>query len=1043
MPFDLVTSFDPEYCPSTITKWRSTRTGLQIVLIEQERPIVEGYFAVATEIADDSGCPHTLEHLIFMGSKKHPYKGLLDTLGNRAFSNTNAWTATDSTVYTLSTAGWEGFRLLLPVYLDHLINPTLTDSACYTEVYHVDGEGNEKGVVFSEMQGVENEAETIAVLRSHKIMYPESSGYSSETGGLMGALRVLTSQRIREFYYSLYRPDNLCLILVGTVDKDELLDTVSKFDDELPSLDLANPKPRPFVDSPKAPHLTSNVIDTIDFPDKDESSGHILLSFFGPSILDFVTNTALHCLMMYLTDSDISLLRRKIVEIENPLSTELEVYTDDYIETGLNIWLHNVPTEELGNVEKRVFEILKEHIDKSEFNLEQIRDVVERERLQYILSAERYPSTLANLAIEDFVYGTKDGKTLNAAKTLQEFDTILKYETADWEKLMQTWFLYNPHAAILAKPSASLAKQLRVDGKERLQKRREELGEAGLANLTKRLKEAQDENERKIPNELLSSFPAPDPAKVKFIESVTAKAGLALSGASKPDNEIQSVLDADGAASLPLYVHYEHVKSNFVSVTLALSTAAIPEDILPYLFILLSNFYATPIVLDDGTVVPYEEVVKELKKDTIVESYHIGFDGEFYELVTIELQVVPKNYQKAIDWFKKLIWNSKFDPQRLQIVIEKTLMGMSEEKRDGSYMVNSASRRLLLNKRSARRALEVLEMESLLKRLCEVVKKDPSDLVSKLEQVRTTLFTPENVRIVISADIKQLSGPVSSWTTFLPSSVISASSLMPIPRTFNNANDEGRKLGGKAYLLPVPATESSYATLLTNGPTDFKHPDIPALAVAVSYLEAVEGPFWRGIRGNGLAYGAGVLRSIEVGNIGFRVYRAADAPVAIARAKEIVESYATGATAFEPLLIDGAISIIVSAMAEADNSYYSAASRKFLQEVLKDLGPNANQNYLASVRAVKAEAMQAAVMQFLMPIFSVETSHVFIACNPSKLESTTDAFEKLGYEVLTDPFGYLGEEEEDEGGESGSEGSYDDSNEDEDESGSDTDEDGE
>ncbi|KAK9368898.1 Metalloenzyme, LuxS/M16 peptidase-like protein [Lipomyces kononenkoae] len=1005
--FQPLTSFTPDYCPSEVHKWRSTRTGLQVVLIEQERPIVEGYFAVATEIEDDSGCPHTLEHLIFMGSKKYPYKGLLDTLGNRAFSNTNAWTATDSTVYTLTTAGWEGFRLLLPVYLDHLINPTLTDSACYTEVYHVDGEGNEKGVVFSEMQGVENEAETIATLRSKKIMYPEKCGYSSETGGLMGALRVLTADRIRQFYHGLYRPDNLCLIIVGTVDKDELLETVSKFDESLPALPPTANK-RPFVDSTPTPRLPKTVIDMVEFPDKDESSGHVLLSFLGPPNLDFLANTALHCLLMYLTDSDVSLLRRKIVEIENPLSTELEVYTDDFIETGLNVWLHNVPTEQLEKVEIKVFEILREHVEKSEFDLQQMRDVIERERLQYVLQAERYSSTLANLAIEDFLYGKINGESLAQAKHLSEYETILQYGVHEWECLIEKWLLNNPHVAVLARPSAALAKQLRKGANLRLKHRREELGEKGLERLAKQLQLAQEENEKKIPDNLLSTFPAPDPAKVNFISSVTAKAGLALNG-SDPKSEIQDILDQDSAKGLPLYVHFEHVKSNFVSISLLLSSAVIPQDLLPYLFILLGNFYSTPIVLDDGTTLDYEEVVKQLKKDTIANNYYIGFDGEFEEMISFELQAVPENYGKAVEWFKRLIWNSKFDPQRLQIVIEKALMGLSESKRSGSYIVSSATKRLLLTSRSARRSLDELEMESLLLQLSKDVKVDPKPLIANLEQLRSLLFTPENFRVIISADVKQMAKPVSSWNAFSSRTPINptAKSLVAVSRSYVNRNEEGAHLGGKVYLLPVPSTESSYATLLANGPTDFKHPDIPALAVAATYLEAVEGPFWRGIRGNGLAYGASVLRFIEGGNTGFRIYRAADAPIAIQKAKEIVESYTSGAADFEPLLIDSAISIIVSAIAEADNNYYAAASRKFLQEVLKGLGENANQAFLSSVRKVTADGMRHALKEFLVPIFKVETGHVFIACNPVKVAGMKEVFEKDGYEVIVDPFDAL------------------------------------
>jgi Zn-dependent M16 (insulinase) family peptidase len=72
-----------------------------------------------------------------MGSRKYPFKGVLDKLSTRAYS--------DETVYTLTTAGWEGFAQILPIYLDHLVVPTLTDEGCYTEVHHIDGTGHDAG----------------------------------------------------------------------------------------------------------------------------------------------------------------------------------------------------------------------------------------------------------------------------------------------------------------------------------------------------------------------------------------------------------------------------------------------------------------------------------------------------------------------------------------------------------------------------------------------------------------------------------------------------------------------------------------------------------------------------------------------------------------------------------------------------------------------------------------------------------------------------------------------------------------------------------
>lgn len=87
------------------------------------------------KIRSDDGLPHTLEHLIFLGSESYPYKGVLDDIANRCLARgTNAWTDVDHTAYTLETAGSEGFISMLPIYLDHILFPLLTDAGFLTEV---------------------------------------------------------------------------------------------------------------------------------------------------------------------------------------------------------------------------------------------------------------------------------------------------------------------------------------------------------------------------------------------------------------------------------------------------------------------------------------------------------------------------------------------------------------------------------------------------------------------------------------------------------------------------------------------------------------------------------------------------------------------------------------------------------------------------------------------------------------------------------------------------------------------------------------------
>ena len=52
----------------------------------------------------------------------------------------------------MTCAGSEGFLNMLHVYLDHILFPTLTEAGFVTEVHHINGEGQNAGVVYCEMQ---------------------------------------------------------------------------------------------------------------------------------------------------------------------------------------------------------------------------------------------------------------------------------------------------------------------------------------------------------------------------------------------------------------------------------------------------------------------------------------------------------------------------------------------------------------------------------------------------------------------------------------------------------------------------------------------------------------------------------------------------------------------------------------------------------------------------------------------------------------------------------------------------------------------------
>jgi Zn-dependent M16 (insulinase) family peptidase len=105
-------------------------SNFRIIFINVPGPLVTLSIVVPTVSEDDRGLAHTLEHLIFTGSKtleiiniSHP-RGYLDTLATRSLSTgTNAYTSLDHTCYEIATAGFEGMLNIFPVFLEHGLNP--------------------------------------------------------------------------------------------------------------------------------------------------------------------------------------------------------------------------------------------------------------------------------------------------------------------------------------------------------------------------------------------------------------------------------------------------------------------------------------------------------------------------------------------------------------------------------------------------------------------------------------------------------------------------------------------------------------------------------------------------------------------------------------------------------------------------------------------------------------------------------------------------------------------------------------------------------
>ncbi|KAI6248588.1 hypothetical protein HI914_03333 [Erysiphe necator] len=987
--------FSTDYSPVAISRYVSERTGMHVVIVDKKGPKVNGYFVLATEIFDDSGSPHTLEHLVFMGSKNYKYKGLLDKLASRAYSNTNAWTATDHTAYTLDTTGWDGFSQILPVYLEHVILPTLTDEACYTEVHHVDGKGNDAGVVYSEMQAIQNTSSEIMDLRSRRLLYPENVGFRYETGGLMENLRILTPERIRSFHKEMYQPKNLCLVLVGEVDQVHLLEILDNFEESILS-DIIPPEKkfkRPWIESAQPPPIKETIIETVSFPEEDESSGEVTIALFGPDYGDEISFAAIDLILTYLVGSSASTIQNVIVEKERLVSS-ITYNMDSRPNTVIWFVANGVATEKLALVEKRIFELIKE-VYSNPLNMKYLLECIRREKRQVKFQAENCSDFFALIAIDDFLFGKRDGSNFEKIKSLYLYDILEKWGEDDWRSLLKKWLLDAPHVSILGTPSKAMVDEIKSREEARIEARKKELGPTGLKELDEKLKAAIAKNDTEIPTTLLEKFPVPDTESINFIKSLTARSGLAKN-LGVPNNRVQKIIDS--THNVPLFIQFEHAPTNFVHLTLLLGTAGVETNFLPLLPLFFENFFNTPI-MKHGKKVEFEDVVKNLEQDTI--SYNIsGGESVLYdEGIAISFKIEPEKYSTAIEWIHTLIFDSVFDETRLSATIARILAGLPELKRDGNRMANSVDSIIHLNSKSSVKARNTLVKAVYMKRLKKLFHQEPKKVISSLENLRNSIFVFNNMRVLVIADIDKLISPIEPWKLLVDKLKDVDNPLLPIINISERLNEDGKNPGNYGVVIvPMSNIDSSYCLASTKGPKSFTDPILPALCVAISFLETVEGPLWTAIRGKGLAYGAHFRCDVD-GLIQFSIYRSPDSYRAFQAAKAIIESYLNESTTIDKYALEGAISSIVASYGNKQATIAMAGKSHFVNSVIKGVDDDYDTNMLKAVRNISKTQILDVMRDFLIPVFTPGKANIVLTCATIMKDKNSKSFEESGFKV--------------------------------------------
>ncbi|KAK3910629.1 hypothetical protein KUF71_020443 [Frankliniella fusca] len=987
-----------------VSKYRSPRTGLTVVIASVEGPVVKGYFTVATEAPDDDGLPHTLEHLIFLGSEQYPYKGVLDLLANRCLaSGTNAWTDTDHTCYTMMTAGSEGFLTLMPIYVDHILYPLLNDSGFVTEVHHITGKGENAGVVYCEMQGRENSGESLSYIEMKRAMYPEPCGYRYEEGGVMKNLRESCSNiKVRNYHKKYYRPENLTLIIAGQVKPEDVFAALAPIESKIVSKGDRGPFEKPWQ-SP-VPEFLASVDKEVPYPCDEEDNGMVFVGWRGPcAVTDLSGITACCLLLKYLCDTSASPLQQEFVENDDPCASNVSFSLAENKEAMIYMIFSNVPVEKLSTIKSKLDARLKKFVDGEEhIEMSRMRTVINRHRQETLSHLETNPhDAVAFMVIADMLYGTSKDDLHQRLNILEILDKLVVEEENYWINLLNKYLLKNNSATIRGRPSQAERQRLSDDEEKRIEKQRKDLGPEGLKKYEKELEDAIAHNELPPPEAMLRSVAIPDASSINFHP---------IERYSSDSPQQHSNLSLETA---PVYTHLDHVHTNFVYMYLLMDTASLDHELRPYLSLLIEALMELPIN-ENGKIITYEDAVAELERDTVSSSSAIGVSGgsrficgSFSSTAFLSIQSEPAKFQKGIQWMNKLLYKTVLDADRIKTIATKLVNDVARLKRNGSKIVSALMKGIRFEKESNHYSSSLLRQQKFLTSLIEKLgdAEESKKIIANLEKVRQVITSPCNIVLHIAANLEELPSHVKPVGLVDILSELLPSDVKPVSKKLNVTPDwklVSPNSPNPSCAVGMGCIESAF--LIQSSPC-IKSPldeDLAPLLVYLQYLSQLEGPMWKQIRGQGLSYSYSVFPSTHEGLLYLVLYRATNVVAAYKEARSILEGHLKDASSFEETLLESARSSLIFEIIHQERSVGQLVGQSILW-YFKGVDQYYNSKLVKQIASVTAEDMARVAPKYVPPLFKSESSRLSVVVHTSKAAEVASEFKELGVNIEVYP----------------------------------------
>ena len=405
---------------------------------------------------DSAGLPHILEHAVLGGSRKFPVKEPFFEMVKMSMATfINAMTATDFTVYPVSSNVKQDFFNLAEVYFDAVFHPQLTEETFRREGHHLALKNNAdvssdlmiKGIVYNEMKGVYSNPESSMYRRSVQALFPDTK-YSHDSGGDPVDIPSLTYEDFTRFHRELYHPSNALIFLYGDIPTAESL----KFLDDRLSEFSRQARPETYI--PKQSRWAAPRADTLPYPigreEKTDAKTFITLTWIVGDAIEPEDVTDWELLHQVLLGNEAALLKKAI--IESHLGTDLSYtgYGSTGHEATFRVSLKGSEADRADAFLKLVTDTLT-NIANTGVGLERERVDAAFQQLtyQHLEIQSQYPMGLLWAASGTWIYGRDPLTFLHMADHLEACRKRYESDPTFLPRLIRERLLNNPHRMLM------------------------------------------------------------------------------------------------------------------------------------------------------------------------------------------------------------------------------------------------------------------------------------------------------------------------------------------------------------------------------------------------------------------------------------------------------------------------------------------------------------------------------------------------------------------------------------------------------------------